>query len=127
MYEVIHLPYKIKGDYVIMSRLKKKKGSDEPSKKSKFKEKLDMYDMILANLVAGKSIIEPSERLDNSQIHIGFSNIASEETLTKSFSIREYPDYIQDKLIDGIRNACMSPGVKINFYFYGDKHKINWD
>lgn len=110
-----------------MGRLKKKKGSGEPAKKSKFKEKLDMYDMILANLVAGKSIIEPTQRLDNSQIHIGFSNIASEETLTKYFSIREYPDYIQDKLIDEIRNACMSPGVKVNFYIHGERHKINWD
>ena len=54
-----------------------KKSSKRASKKSKRKEKLDMYDMILANLIAGSSIIEPTVRLDNSQLAIGFSNIAS--------------------------------------------------
>ena len=96
-------------------------------KKSKLREKLDMYDMILANLYAGKSIIEPSEHLDNSQVAIGFSNISSETQISKYFTISAFPDYLQNQLIDYIRNACMLPGVKINFYFYGHPHKIFWD
>lgn len=97
------------------------------SKKSKFREKLDMYDMILANLYAGKSIIEPSVHLDNSQIAIGFSNISSETQITKYFSISAFPDYVQNQLVDYIRNSCMLPGVKINFYFYGYPYKIFWE
>lgn len=106
---------------------KKAKNDITDSKKSKLAEKLDMYDMILANLYAGKSIIEPTTRLDNSQIAIGFSNISSENQITKYFSISSFPDYVQNQLIDYIRNNCMLPGVKINFYFYGHPHKIFWD
>lgn len=117
-----------------MARKSKKQanGSDQNGltsmpKKSKFREKLDMYDMILANLYAGKSIIEPTEHLDNSQIAIGFSNISSENQITKYFTISSFPDYLQNQLIDYIRNSCMLPGVKINFYMYGHPHKIFWD
>lgn len=101
--------------------------SKKEARRSKFKEKLDMYDMILANLIAGNSIIEPSNKLNNSQISIGFSNIASETQLTKYYMISKFPDWLQPRLIDTIRNRCMNPGVKINFYFYGSPHRINWE
>lgn len=94
---------------------------------SKRQEKLDMYDMILANLLAGTSIIEPSQKLNNSQIAIGFSNISSEEQLTKYFMISKFPDWLQPRIIDTIRKRCMNDGVKINFYFHAQPHKINWD
>lgn len=96
-------------------------------KKSKLAELIDMYDMIIANLIAGTSIIEPTEQLDNSQIHIGFSNISSDEQLTKYFMINRLPDFLKPKLIDELRMRCMQPGVKINFYFNCTPHKINWD
>ena len=54
-----------------------KKELKKQARKGKIRDKMDMYDMIVANLIAGKSIIEPSQKLDNSQIAIGFSNIAS--------------------------------------------------
>ena len=96
-------------------------------KESKRKEKLDMYDMIIANFMAGNSIIEPSYKLNNSQLSIGFSNIASETQITKYFMIAQFPDFLQPRLIDNIRNKCMLPGVKINFYFYSTPHVINWE
>ena len=34
-------------------------------KKQSLAEKIDMYDMILANLYAGNAIIEPDQELDN--------------------------------------------------------------
>lgn len=103
------------------------KHSKKAQKRSKLADKIDMYDMIIANLVAGNSIIEPNQRLDNSQIAIGFSNISSEEQLSKYFMISKFPDFIQPKLIDAIRHRCMNNGVKINFYFYASPHKINWE
>ena len=96
-------------------------------KKSSFKEKIDMYDMIIANLISGNSIIEPETQLDSSQLAIGFSNISSEEQLTKYFMISKFPDFLQPKLIDLIRTHCMHPGVKINFYFNAVPHRILWD
>ena len=93
----------------------------------KIAEKLDMYDMIIANLIAGNSIIEPTEKLDNSQIDIGFSNISSADQLTKYFMISKFPDFLKPRLIDEIRAKCMQPGVKINFYFNVSPHRINWD
>ena len=102
-------------------------GSVTEKKKSKFKEKLDMYDMILANLIAGKSIIEPSVHLDNSQVAIGFSNISSETQLSKYFCINAFSDYVPEKIFDAIRNRCMNSGIKINFYTYSYPYKINRD
>jgi len=88
------------------------------AKRSKLAEKLDMYDMIIANLIAGTSIIEPNIKLNNSQIAVGFSNISSEAQLTKYFMIRKLPDWLKPRLIDQIRKRCMTPGIKINFYFH---------
>lgn len=101
--------------------------SKKNQRMSKFKEKLDMYDMIIANLIAGNAIIEPTQKLNNSQIAIGFSNIASETQLTKYFMISKFPDWLEPRLIDLVRRKCMQPGVKINFYFHCQPHKINWD
>ena len=95
--------------------------------KAKWQEKLDMYDMIIANLLAGNSIIEPTVALDNSQLAIGFSNISSEDTLTKYFMINRFPDFLQPRLIDAIRSTCTNPSVKINFFFYSTPHRINWE
>lgn len=96
-------------------------------RKARFKEKLDMYDMIVANLIAGKSIIEPKDRLEGTQIAIGFSNIASETQITKYFIIRQFPDYMQSNFIDYVRSKCAAKGVRINFSFYANPYKINWD
>lgn len=95
-------------------------------RKQKRKEKIDMYDMILANLIAGNAIIEPTKKLSNSQLSIGFSNIASETQLTKYFMISKFPDFLQPRLIDVIRQRCMNPGIKINFYFHAKPHRIDW-
>lgn len=104
-----------------------RKANDGTKSKSKFKEKLDMYDMIVANLIAGKSIMPPTEHLGNSNIHIGFSDIASDSQISKYFIIRQFPDYLQTRLIDSLRRACIRSGVKMNFYMYGQPYKINWD
>lgn len=103
------------------------KNKKKALKKSKRKEKMDMYDMIIANMIAGNSIIEPTVKLDNSQLAIGFSNISSDEQLQKYFMINKFPDFLQPRLIDIIRAKCMQPGIKINFYFHAVPHRINWD
>lgn len=104
-----------------------KRKNKRAQKMSKRKEKIDMYDMILANMIAGNSIIEPTVKLDNSQLAIGFSNISSDEQLQKYFMVNRFPDFLQTRLIDIIRSKCMQPGLKINFYFHGTPHHINWD
>ena len=96
-------------------------------KRMKLSEKLDMYDMILANIAAGNSIIEPEVKLDSSQIHIGFSNLSSESQLTKYYMINRFPDFLQPRLIDLLRSRCMNKGVKMNFYFYSTPHRIDWE
>ena len=93
--------------------------------KQKWKEKLDMYDMIIANLIAGTSVIEPDIELDKSHIDIGFSNIASATSITKYFVV-SLPDWLQPHFMDTIRSRCVMQGVKINFYIYCEPHTINW-
>lgn len=106
---------------------KEARRAKKATKRSKFREKLDMYDMIIANIIAGNSIIEPTQELDNSQLAIGFSNISSEQQLTKYFIISRFPDYMKPQMIDSIRKKCMRNGLRINFYFYSEPHRINWD
>lgn len=86
-----------------------------------------MYDMMLANLVAGNSIIEPSVDLDNSKMSIGYSNIATESTLTKYFLIVNFPDYLAPKLYYVLRETTLEKGVKMDFTVYNTPHKIKWD
>lgn len=100
------------------------KGNKE---KKTFKEKLDMYDMMVANLVAGNSIIEPDVVLDNSKLSIGYSNIATESTLTKYFLIVNFPDYLTQKLYYVLRLATLEKGVKMDFTVYNIPHRIKWD
>ena len=109
-----------------MARKKKDKAKTE-KRKGKLRDKLAMYDMLIANLIAGKSIIQPTERIDNSQLAIGFSNIASETHITKYFVINKFPDFLQERLFDVVRSRCNRPGVKINFYVYTTPYKIDWD
>lgn len=97
------------------------------SKWKRFKEKIDMYDMIIANLLAGSSIIEPTKKLNNSQLAIGFSNISSADYITKYYMLSKFPDFVPTELINIIRNESMNPGVRINFYFHSDPHTINWE
>lgn len=97
------------------------------SKRTKRKEKREMYDMILANLIAGDSIIEPDEELDNSKISIGFSNISSETIISKYFIINGFPDWMSPQFLDTIRSRCILPGVRIDFYIYGQPHTIRWE
>lgn len=108
----------LQGNIPVETKKEKRKGS--------IKEKIEMYDMILANLIAGSSIIEPSMKLDRSQIHIGFSDISSQNQMTKYFMLTRLPDFIPTKFYDKCRRACLKPGVKINFYTYGEPHKIDW-
>ena len=96
-------------------------------KTSKFRDKLQMYDMIAANLIAGRSIIEPTQQLDSTQIAIGFNNIASETQISKYFIIRQFPDYLQPRIVDAIRSNCIRPGIKMNFYFHADPYRIKWE
>lgn len=94
---------------------------------NKFKEKIDMYDMIIANLIAGKSVIEPTCKLNGSQIHIGFNSIASEEYISKYFLILRYPDYTPDVLVSRVRDICMDGGIKVTFMYNAVPYRINWD
>ena len=104
-----------------------KKEQKKASLFKKVSEKLDMYDMIIANLIAKNTIIPPSKHLGNDSIQIGFSNISSDSQISKYFLIRQFPDYLQARLFDSIRRYCIRNGVKINFYIYGGPYKINWD
>lgn len=115
------------GSRAYNEHVKSKKEVAKEKSKGKLREKIEMYDMMIANLIAGKSIIPPSVKLGNSQICIGFSNISSEDQISKYFVIRQFPDYMKSRMMDEIRNRCVLPGVKINFYIYGYPHKINWD
>lgn len=110
-----------------MSPKQLKKAQKKEKRKSKWAEKIDMYDMILSNIIAGSAIIEPSQKLESNQIDIGYNSIAQNTQISKYFLIKTLPDYLAPDFIDTIRKSCIHDGVKINFYFYCNPYKINWD
>lgn len=109
------------------NKVASKANSNKKSIKPKKGSKLDMYDIIFANLFAGNSIIEPDRELDRTHIDIGFSNIASEKYIIKYFLITGLPDWLDFQLFDNIRRNVMLPGIRINFYTYGEPYRINWE
>ena len=109
------------------SKANNKANNKAKSVKPKKGSKLDMYDIIFANLFAGNSIIEPDRELDRTHIDIGFSNIASEKYIIKYFLITSLPDWLDFQLFDHIRRNVMLPGIRINFYTYGEPYRINWE
>lgn len=91
-------------------------------------EKIDMYDMIIANLIAGGTVLGTNGmNLGGDELHIGFSEIDSDTQISKYWLIRQFPDYLQPQIIDAIRYHCIRPGVKVNVYVYGDPYKIDWE
>ena len=93
----------------------------------KIKETLSVYDVVIANLIAGKAIIEPDKSLKYDEISVGFSNICSRDSVSKYFLICSFPLFIDEHIVEEIRSYCRRPGVKINFYSNFNPHKINWD
>lgn len=106
---------------------KQEKAAKKKAKKGKLAEKKDMYDMIIANIMAGNSIIEPTVKLGGANVHIGFSDVASETHISKYFMVTKFPDFMPEAFMDIIRADCCYSGVKINFYFESSPHKINWE
>lgn len=92
-----------------------------------WKEKLEMYDMIIANFIAGNDIIEPANRLGASEIEIMFNSVASETEISRYFCISKFPDYLKNQLFKNMREACIENNVKLDFYVYCSPYKIDWD
>lgn len=93
----------------------------------KLREKIDMYDMILANFAAGSAVIPIDAELEGSNISIGFSHMESQSQINKYFVITGFPMYLNYQIFDEIRNRCIGRGIKINFYMYSEPHTIKWD
>ena len=96
-------------------------------KKQVYKEKIDMYDMMLANLVAGEDVIEPEGFLDISKINIGYSELSSETMIAKYFMVTKLPDWLSTNFMDKVRSRCIRRGVRVDFYIYGQPHRIKWE
>ncbi|GHU92755.1 hypothetical protein FACS1894208_00550 [Clostridia bacterium] len=92
----------------------------------KTKDKLRMYDGMLANFVARGAIVEPDAEISTQQIHIGFSAVSSATRVFKYFVIRKYGDYVQPALFDEIRRLCSVRRVRIDFSEYVQPHSIDW-
>lgn len=90
------------------------------------KDKLKMYDGMLANFVAKGTIVEPVEELTTQQIHIGFSAVSSATRIFKYYIISKYGDWVQPAVFDEIRRLCSVGRVRIDFTQYVYPHQINW-
>ena len=99
------------------------------TKKSKDGSKLSlvkMYDYLLANLLSGTSIIEPTINLTDRDISVGYNTVASKSEISKYYVITHYPDWLSMNFLDRLRYECINDGVRIDYYIYGEGHQINW-
>ena len=104
-----------------------KGNKSKADKKATRTSKLQMYDHLAASLYARDSIIEPQNELRMDNLNIGFNTVASQSYISKYFVIKKWPDWLDSRFMDRTRQQCLLPGVKINFYVYGEPHTINWD
>lgn len=95
-------------------------------KRAKFREKMDMYDMILASAFDKGSIVIPDDELDSRSLAVGFSCIASKKYVSKYYMIAGFPDFVKTQLYSEIRNDCSRQGVLIDFFTYSEPYKIDW-
>ena len=91
------------------------------------KDKLKMYDVMLANWYDKNSVVLSDEEIKNDSIHIGYNCVESSTSIRKYFIISGMPMYVSTSLITDIRLICKSKGVKVNFYNYCQPHKILWE
>lgn len=102
-------------------------GKGVEKEKGKFRTKLEMYDTMIASKIAGSNVLPSETKLDRVQMELGFSDVRTETTITKYLLVKKFPDYINPNFMAYIRSMCVTEGVTINFYMYGQKFKINWD
>lgn len=106
---------------------KEDKLASKEAKKQERSSKFAMYDHLLASLYARNAIIEPQQELRMDNLNIGFNTLSSKTYISKYFIINKWPDWLDSRFMDRIRQKCLYPSVKINFYMYGENHVINWD
>lgn len=92
-----------------------------------WREKIKMYDMVLANYIIGNNVIPNDVELEGTNISVGFAHIESQVQICKYFVITKFPQYVTYRIFDEIRNRCIDNGIKINFYVYSQPHTIKWD
>lgn len=95
--------------------------------KNHYKELINMYDYLIANIIKGSSIVEPSYDLGNDNLDIGYDSVGSSTHMSKYYIVSEFPTWMKPSIMHDIRNKCLKDGVKINFFMYSSPHKINWD
>lgn len=95
--------------------------------KGKFRDKLKMWDSILAGIASGSGVIDPNDSLGLTNISVDFNGIHSSSYISRYFVITHFPDWITPRLTDQIRSRCLNPGVKVNFYMKSTPDNINWE
>jgi len=103
------------------------KVNKKSNKDRSIENKLKLYDYIISNFIRGDGIIEPTEELNIDTVEFDYNSVSSTSYITKYYLIRNFPDYVKERLFDDIRNQCLKAGVKINFHIYGQSETINWD
>lgn len=92
-----------------------------------FKEKLKMYDTIIANFLANNHVILDEKHLDSKSLVVGFNNLETEQYVTKYYAIHSLPMYLPNQWFSKVRRECAINGIRVDFYFYSEPHYIQWD
>lgn len=92
-----------------------------------FRDKLRMYDTMLANLISKDMMLLSEDKVDSESLYMGYNFIESEEYITRYFAIHKLPSYIHSQLLSRIREECIYNGVKINAYMTTEPYYIPWE
>ena len=103
------------------------KAAKRRAKHSKFFDKLAMYDYILSGLYEADSIVEPEDDLKMDSLDVGFNTVSSSTYISKYFLIKRFPYWLDERVIDSIRQNCLEAGVKIDFFLFMEPHTIEWE
>ena len=95
-------------------------------KLGKFKDKLNMYDMMLANYFAKGAILDDVKGLGRGDISIGYSQITSSRYITKYYAVQRM-EYVPMAFISRLREIGIDKGISINTYIYSKPYVIDWN
>ena len=91
------------------------------------KDKVRMYDTMVANLISKDMMMLSEERLDSESLFMGYNFVESEDYITRYFVIHRLPSYIHPQFLSRVREDCLYTGIKINSYTYAEPFYIPWE
>lgn len=87
-----------------------------------------MYEEWIANIISGGNIpLKYDKELGANSMTVHYNYVETGKGFIKYFMLDKWPDYLDTRFLDELRESVMRPGVRMNYYIFGEPHQIAWE